>query len=148
MNFLVKMVNKKSIFRGICRIYLIFFCVYFSIQTNQIIEIIFAWNPAYRSASRILMFSISDLQIYQLEVKRHTREHDLAAMEQNFCTSVPIFNEDVYTSLSFIWVCIGKFCFWKTWDWTWLNLILLCPLPSCKNQSGIGFLCDHFFGSK
>ena len=47
------------------------------------------------------MFSISDLQIYQLEVKRHTREHDLAAMEQNFCTSVPIFNEDVYTSLSY-----------------------------------------------
>ena len=26
-------------------------------------------------------------------------EHDLAAMEQNFCISVPIFNEDVYTSL-------------------------------------------------
>ena len=121
---------------------MIFFVFTSAFQTNQIIEIIFAWNPAYRLGCK-------DSYVFNLwstNFKRPTREHDLAAREQNFCTSVPIFNEDVYTSLSYITynICLSLY-FEKLWN---LITFLKIVLPLCKNQSRIEFLCDHFFGSK
>ena len=59
-------------------------------------------------------------------------EHDLAAMEQNFCISVPIFNEDVYTSLhveSCLTLYWKKFTYLHHWQ-----TILLHQSPS--NQPG------------
>ena len=61
-----------------------------------------------------------------------TREHDLAAMEQNFCISVPIFNEDVYTSLhveSCLTLYRKKFTYLHHW-----HTALLHQSPS--NQPG------------